>query len=114
MMRFLVYYTPGEAWITGKTTNEQPYINPHALHIQNNFNAGKIIFAGPFEDHTGGASILDVSSEEEAYQIINNDPLVMHHVVTAKLSPWEPIYNKQENSSPNFTKEFFESQGIII
>ncbi|WP_100401386.1 YciI family protein [Bacillus sp. FJAT-42315] len=113
-MRFLVYYTHGEAWIAGKTTNEQPYINQHALHIQNRFNEGKIIFPGPFEDHTGGASLLEVANEEEAYDIINNDPLVKNKVVTAKLSPWEPIYNRHENSSPNFTREFFESQGIII
>lgn len=113
-MRFLIYYIPGEAWISGKTTNEQPYINSHALHIQDKFNEGKMIFAGPFEDHTGGASMIEVANIEEAYEIINNDPLVKHNVVTAKLSPWEPIYNKQENSSPNFTREFFESQGIEV
>lgn len=113
-MRFLVYYTHGEAWLPGKTTNEQPFINQHALHIQDGFNEGLVLLAGPFEDHTGGASFLEVANEEEAYKWVNNDPLVKNNVVTAKLSPWEPIYDGYAKTSPNFTKEFFESQGIII
>lgn len=113
-MKFLIYYTPGDAWISGRPSNQQPYIFQHALYIQNLFDAGKIILAGPFDDHSGGTSFIEVSSEAEANDVMNNDPLVMNKTVTAKLSPWEPQFNKFENSSPNYNREFFAERGIII
>lgn len=113
-MKFLIYYTHGEAWNIGKPTNQQPHIFQHAIYIQNLFNEGKIILAGPFDDHTGGTSIIEVSNEEEANDVMNNDPIVMNKTVTAKLSPWEPQFNKFENSSPNYNSEYFSKRGIII
>ncbi|MGO4275404.1 YciI family protein, partial [Paenibacillus sp. TAF58] len=75
-MKFLIYYSHGDAWITGKPTNQQPHIFQHAIYIQNLFNEGKIILAGPFDDHSGGTSIIEVSNEEEANDVMNNDPIV--------------------------------------
>jgi uncharacterized protein YciI len=113
-VKFLIYYSHGDAWIKGKPTNEQPQIFQHAIYIQNLFNEGKIILAGPFDDHMGGASIIDVSSEEEAREVMNNDPIVVNKTVTARLSPWQPQFNKFNNSSPNYNREFFSKRGIII
>lgn len=113
-MKFLIYYTHGEAWIEGKPTAEQSYIFQHAIYIQNLFNEGKIILAGPFDDHTGGTSFIEVNDEEEAREVMNNDPIVMNKTVTARLSPWQPQFNKFENSSPNYNHEFFAKRGINI
>lgn len=113
-MKFLIHYSPGEAWLEGKKSNEQPHIFQHALYIQDLFNKGKIILAGPFDDHLGGASFIEVVDEEEAREVMNNDPLVVNRTVTACLNPWVPQFNLFENSSPNYNHEYFSKRGIII
>jgi uncharacterized protein YciI len=113
-MKFLIYYSHGDAWIKGKPTNEQSQIFQHAIYIQNLFNEGKIILADPFDDHTGGASIIEVSNEEEAREVMNNDPIDMNNTVTARLGPWQPQFNIFENFSPNYNREFFSKRGINI
>lgn len=108
-MKFLIYYTQGEAWIEGKPVNEQPYIVHHAVYIQQLYDQGKILLGGPFQQHPGGANFVEMANREEAQQMVDNDPIIIHNVVTAVIAPWEPLFNKYENRSPGYTTDLLKA-----
>lgn len=52
------------------------------------YQFGKLRFAGPFEDNTGGAAVIEVENEEEALVVASNDPAVIDGVFVYELHPW--------------------------
>ncbi len=47
---FVVIYTPGPAWQTGKTVTEQPFIREHVRYMQQVFATKQLLMGGPFLD----------------------------------------------------------------
>jgi len=60
----------------------------HFQYLKNMLLEGKLIMAGPVLTGEFGVAILEVSSEEEARNIMENDPAVVNGVVTATLYPY--------------------------
>jgi uncharacterized protein YciI len=87
---YVLSFTPGEAWIPNTSIFKQP-LEDHVAYLREFHRSGKLLFAGPFLDSSGGMTILDVRTEEEAKQILENDPDVKRGVIKGTVRAWSPI-----------------------
>lgn len=98
---FLVIYRQGPAWPQGKGLSDLP-LNDHGKYMISLYAKGLMKQAGPLIDDTGGAVILEVSSEAEAKAIVADDPAVKTGLFVHELHPWAPVaweeYLKREEA----------------
>jgi len=87
---FLLIYKPGPAWLAGKPLSEQP-LKEHGKYMLSLYKSGIMRFAGPFDDNTGGAAVLEVSGDDEAKKVVNDDPAVSSRVFVYELHPWQLV-----------------------
>lgn len=87
---FIVIYAPGAAWIKGKPVSKQP-LAEHGKYLLGLYKSKILRYAGPFGDDTGGAAVIEVSSETEAKNLIERDPAVTGGVMTYKLHRWNLV-----------------------
>ncbi|MEW6213387.1 MAG: YciI family protein [Acidobacteriota bacterium] len=90
MATFIIIYRRGQAWIEGKSISEQP-LEEHGKYILGLYGAGKLRFAGPFEDDSGGAAVIEAASEQEARSIARDDPAVTSGVFVYEIHPWKLV-----------------------
>jgi len=107
-MRYLIFLTKGDTWIEGIRLPDQLWMPEHAVYVQRRYDAGDVLIAGPFDDHSGGAIIIDVENEEEALHFVHNDPAVIHGVFRFEVKPWQGLMNKYENRNPNFDQGYID------
>ena len=86
-MHFAIIYSNGPAHRDDDTRNEQ-IIYEHVKHQQGLHKAGKLVMGGPFTDGTGGMAVLEVDSEEEARETVENDPAVISKHYTITMHPY--------------------------
>jgi uncharacterized protein YciI len=92
---FVVIYTPGPAWLAGKSVSEQPFYREHGRFMQQLFFADKrLIMGGPFLDNQGALGILDVANEAQALEILAHDPAVLAQFLEAHMHPWHVAFNR--------------------
>jgi uncharacterized protein YciI len=73
------------------TKKEENIVDRHFAKLQKLLGDGKLILAGRtlnMDEKTFGIVIIEVESEEEALNIMNNDPAVSEGVMTAELFPY--------------------------
>lgn len=97
-VRFLVVFKPGPKWIADKSVFEQP-LKPHAQYMQKLYDEGKLLYAGPFLDDSGGLAILNVSSKAEADQILAQEPATLEHIFIAESHPWYLTFDASQQRS---------------
>ncbi len=99
---FVVIYTLGPAWLTGKTVTEQPFFREHISYMHQVFAARQLLMGGPFLDSVGALAILDVASVAQARGIAEHDPFVLGRVIEPHLHPWHAYFNQyQARSAPS-------------
>jgi uncharacterized protein YciI len=99
---FVVIYTPGPAWQTGKKVTEQPLFREHLTYMQQVFAAKQLLMGGPFLDTQSGLGILDVENLAQARDIVAHDPWVQARVLEPDLHPWHASFNQyQARSAPS-------------
>ena len=84
-----VFRTAGRNWVQGTHTRQQPFWDEHAAYIDALFDAGKVVFAGPYTDHTGSLLIFNSEDASAAIEALRGDPWIIHEILapdTAK--PW--------------------------
>lgn len=60
----------------------------HFLYLQDLLKKGKLILAGPVLTGEMGLCIIEADSEDEARDIMMNDPAVVNGIVTPTLYPY--------------------------
>lgn len=73
------------------TEVEEKIVDKHFARLQVLLKDGKLILAGKtqnMDEKTFGIVILEVESEEEAYNIMKSDPAVAEGIMTAELFPY--------------------------
>lgn len=90
MAIFIILYRPGPAWVAGKPVTEQPPAE-HGHYLLQLYAAGKLRYAGPFEDDTGAAVVLEVADEHAAVAIACGDPAVQAQVFAYEIHPWQLV-----------------------
>jgi uncharacterized protein YciI len=99
---FVVIYTPGPAWQTGKTVTKLPFFREHVRYMQQVFVVRQPLMGGAFLDNQGGLGILDVASVAQARKIVAHDPFVQARVVEPHLHSWYAYFNQyQARSAPS-------------
>jgi uncharacterized protein len=87
---FLVLYHPGPRWVAGKAIREQPP-KEHGKYLIDLYARGVMKSAGPFEDNTGAALVIEATDEAEAKSVIAADPAVKNGVFTPEIHHWAPV-----------------------
>ncbi len=90
MKTFMIIYRPGAGWREGKPLAEQPTQEP-GMYILGLYEQGKLRFAGPFEDDSGGAAVIEAANLEEAQAIADQDPAVLSQLFKYEIRPWQLI-----------------------
>jgi uncharacterized protein YciI len=96
---FVVIYTPGPAWQTGKPPAEQPLFREHIRYMQQVFAARQLLMGGAFLDNQGGLGIVDVENLAQAREIVAHDPFVLARVIEPHLHPWHAYFNQYQARS---------------
>src|SRR6185295_7878832 len=84
MKTIAVFLRHGSRWNPDKPVREQVYWDDHARFMDDLFDAGKIILAGPFVDDSGSMVILAVESVETARTIFSKDPWAEQDILVAE------------------------------
>src|SRR5258708_17226134 len=91
---FIVIYTPGPAWLQGKSIPEQPFYREHGRYMKQVFAHRQLIMGGPFLDNQGGLGILDVANVAQADEIVSHDPAVLAKGFQPHRPPWHAFFNQ--------------------
>jgi ketosteroid isomerase-like protein/uncharacterized protein YciI len=97
--RFVIIFKRGQNWIAGKSVWEQR-LHKHLEYMQKLFDRKKLFFAGPFLDDQGGLSVLNVSSEDEAKNILAEEPATQEHIFEAELHALRFTFDATTGMSP--------------
>jgi uncharacterized protein YciI len=84
----------GDMLRTGPTAAEQATVAEHFAYLQALQAQDKIILVGrtlTTDDNTMGLAVFRAESEDAARRIMNEDPVVKKHVMTATLYPFKVV-----------------------
>jgi len=84
---YLVLYRPGPHWVAGKPIRQQPP-KEHGKYMLDLYARGAMKLAGPFEDNTGAAIMIEATDEAEAKALVAGDPAVKDGIFAAEIHPW--------------------------
>lgn len=87
-MQFLIIKKPRENFIKTMTEDEAEIMSEHFVYLQEKLREGKLILAGPVTTGEFGLSVVETESEEEAIDIMNNDPAVLNGIMTPTIYPY--------------------------
>ena len=90
MRYFLVSFQPGPGWRHDADVFGQP-LDGHLEYIHGLYAAGLILMAGPLADGSGGMTVVQCDSPDEAAQLMGSDPAVHDGVLVPEVREWRPI-----------------------
>ena len=70
------------------TEEENDVVSEHFLYLKSLLDKNILILAGPELNAKFGITVIEADSEEQAKEIMNNDPAVLNNVFTAELFPF--------------------------
>ena len=87
---YLITYSAGPAFLSGKPLGEQP-LKEHFAYMLDLHRRGVLRMAGGFGDNSGGAAFVDAANIDEARQIAEADPAVKTKVFSYQLQQWNLV-----------------------
>lgn len=80
----------GELWSPDMTTEIEKLHQDHLKYIDELFEEGKLIIAGPFvyKDEKRGILIFNTKTFDEAIELANNDPAVIAGRLKVEMREW--------------------------
>ena len=79
VVRVLVRWKAGPTWTAG-AVDEQAGWDEHAAYIDDLIDRGIFLMGGPLADQSGSLSLLQNVTEQEARELIAEDPFVVNGV----------------------------------
>jgi len=71
-------------------------MQPHIEYLKELYTKGKLIITGPFLDEKrGGMFVIDVESEEELMDIVNNDPAIKNGFAKSEIRPYKIVFHNK-------------------
>ena len=67
-------------------------LEEHIEYLNKHIANGNIFVKGPFTDKSGGIVVFDVETMEEAKELMDNDPIVIHNTRTYELKQWKSSF----------------------
>lgn len=97
---YWIDYQRGPAWPAGQSDPKQA-LHEHQIYLQQLMQSGKLLMAGLFRDDAGGGiAVLDSSDEAFARRLMEDDPAVRSGLLSARLRPWQMVFNPASGTSP--------------
>ncbi len=93
MRPYTIVFSPGPNWVPGTSLMEQD-LEPHGLYHQAAYEAGTLLFAGPFLDDAGGVTVFLAETPEDAEMFVAEDPAVKAGIFEASLHPQHVVFNR--------------------
>jgi uncharacterized protein YciI len=87
-MEFVIIKKPRDNFIETTTDEEAEIMRAHFAYLKQKLSEGKLIMAGPVTTGDFGLSVLETETEEEARDIMNNDPAVLAGIMKPTLYPY--------------------------
>lgn len=88
-MQFLIIKTPRkENFVETMTEEEAEIMSIHFEYLKQKLSEGKLIMAGPVITGDFGVSVVETETEEEAREIMNNDPAVLAGIMDPVIYPY--------------------------
>jgi uncharacterized protein YndB with AHSA1/START domain/uncharacterized protein YciI len=84
---FVRLIPPRNDWPESMTPDEQVAMGDHFEYLKKLTGAGKVLIAGPCFAPTFGLLVLETESENEAREIMQNDPSVLRKINTFEIQP---------------------------
>lgn len=75
-------------FMENQSAEEKNALESHFFYLQTLLQEEKLVLAGPCLDASFGIVILQDVDSEEANQIMNNDPAIVHEIMTGELFPF--------------------------
>lgn len=98
MPYFLIHLTPCRHTLPlDATSEEREIINAHFEHLKSNMEQGILWFAGRTEGAELGLAVINCESEQEAQEILDEDPCIVNKVMTGKLYPFMIALREDKN-----------------
>jgi hypothetical protein len=89
---YLITFTPGEAWVKGKSLLEQPDVMKHMAYWNPRTGTGEEVAAGLLEEGAGGeVAIVQAADLAAAKQLADEDPSVKGKLLKADVRSWRAI-----------------------
>jgi len=86
---YLVFRNPGSAWVSGLPTRRQPNWDRHAQFMDELFEDGRIVLAGPYADLSRVLLIVEASDSHDASALFDEDPWTTDGIlVTTDVIEW--------------------------
>jgi uncharacterized protein YciI len=83
MKTIAVFLRPGSKWNPDLPVRKQADWDEHARFMDELFDAGNVILAGPFADRSGSMVILAAESPDAALAIFREDPWARQDILVA-------------------------------
>lgn len=88
-MEFIYIIKPHkENFAETMTEEEAKIMDVHFEYLSEKLKQGKLIMAGPVLTGEFGIAVLETENEDEAKDIMNNDPSVIHGIMRPTLYPF--------------------------
>lgn len=87
-MEFVIIKKPRENFIETMTDEEAEKMSAHFSYLKQKLSEGELILAGPVTTGDFGLSVIENESEDEARDIMNNDPAVLAGIMKPTLYPY--------------------------
>lgn len=71
-------------------TEVEKYLLEHVQYLETQYASGYFLASGRKVPRTGGVILAQFSSEEEAWQIIRQDPFYIHQIADYQLTQFVP------------------------
>jgi uncharacterized protein YciI len=84
----LMYYPPRKDFANNQTPEESEVIGHHFNYLKVLHEKKTVLMAGRVDDARFGIVLLSVDSENQAKEIMTNDPAVLEGVFKAELLPF--------------------------
>ncbi|WP_185973580.1 YciI family protein [Ferrovibrio terrae] len=97
---YWIDYQRGPTWPVGQSAPTQA-LHDHQIYLERLMQDGKLLMAGLFRDDAGGGiAVLDSSDETTARRMMEDDPAVQSGLLSARLRPWQMVFNPASGTSP--------------
>ena len=84
----IMYRPPRDGFAENATPEESAEVMKHFEYLKQLHAEKVVLFAGRIEDARFGIALLETETEQEAQEILDNDPAVIAKVFSAELLPF--------------------------
>jgi uncharacterized protein YciI len=71
---FLVFRNPGDSWVPGLSSRQQPLWDEHAAFMDRLFAEGRVVLGGPYADCSRVLLVIQARDAQEASDLLRDDP----------------------------------------